>query len=445
VNERPGKEPDDLPPTFDGELFHRFESLLAEILDQDPGHRERALQAICAKHPEHASYLRGMYRNVLNMEVLLQPNLSPGTKMGDYQIRGVLGEGGMGVVYLADQEQPIRRQVALKVIQPGRDSKRVLARFELERQALAVMNHAAIAKVFDAGVTDSGQPYFAMEFVDGHRLTDYCDQFALTLVDRLRLFQQVCHGVHHAHQKGILHRDLKPGNILVAQKTGGHDVKIIDFGLARASDPQASRSFVTENGVLVGTPEYMSPEQARNATGSIDTRTDIYSLGVVLYELLTGDLPFRSEDLRRQSASEIQRILCEDTPPTPSSRVAKLIPKTHTGIERDLSHSALHRHACDGQGTRAPIFVRCRARPRPAALPRPGSGRRAAAELVVPDVQAGAPPPGPVRRRDRDPDRADRRDSRELEAPPGCRTGPRYDTPRIQGYERRDVRRAPSL
>jgi len=241
--------------------------------------------------------------------------------MGPYRILEKLGEGGMGTVYLAEQREPVRRRVALKVVRRGMDSKQVLARFELERQALAVLNHPAIAKVFDARVTDQGQPYFAMELVEGSPITDYCDRNKLSFAQRIDVFQQVCHGVQHAHQKGILHRDLKPPNILVSRSGDQHIVKIIDFGLARATDQQlVLQTIFTEHGQLIGTPEYMSPEQVSGHTLEIDTRTDIYSLGVVLYELLTGDLPFSTETLREAGLLEIQRILREVEPPKPSTR-----------------------------------------------------------------------------------------------------------------------------
>jgi WD40 repeat protein/predicted Ser/Thr protein kinase len=223
----------------------------------------------------------------------------PGAQRGHYKLLRILGEGGMGVVYLAEQERPVRRQVALKVIKPGMDSRRVLARFEAEQQALALMERPHVARVHDAGLTPSGRPYFVMEYVRGVPVTEYCDTHRVTIEERLRLFLHVCEAVQHAHQKGIIHRDLKPSNILVTTEDGQASPKVIDFGVARAiSQPLTERTLCTEQGQLVGTPEYMSPEQADPGSRDIDTRTDIYSLGVVLYELLAVAL-LREQQARR--------------------------------------------------------------------------------------------------------------------------------------------------
>jgi len=231
-----------------------------------------------------------------------------GSEIGGYRLLRILGEGGMGVVYLAEQEQPIRRQVALKVIKPGMDSKRVIARFEAERQALALLDHPNIAHVHDAGTTESGRPYFVMEYVKGLSITEHCDHHKLTINERLRLFQQVCQAVQHAHQKGIIHRDIKPSNILVSMENDRAIPKIIDFGVAKAiAQPLTERTLQTEETQLLGTPEYMSPEQADMATEDIDTRSDIYSLGVLLYVLLTGVLPFDSDTLREGGIENIRK------------------------------------------------------------------------------------------------------------------------------------------
>jgi serine/threonine protein kinase/formylglycine-generating enzyme required for sulfatase activity len=246
-------------------------------------------------------------------------------RVGPYKILAELGEGGMGTVYAAEQKEPVRRRVALKLIKQGMDSKAVLARFGLERQALAVMSHDAIAKIHDAGTTERGQPYFAMELFEGVPITRYCDEHKLDLRARIALFQQVCQGVQHAHQKGVIHRDLKPGNVLCALRGGQHVVKIIDFGVARATDHQlVQQTIFTDHGILVGTPEYMSPEQAGGNPLAIDTRTDVYSLGVLLYELLAGALPFESRELRAAGLLEMQRRIREDEPPKPSTKITTL-------------------------------------------------------------------------------------------------------------------------
>jgi len=249
----------------------------------------------------------------------------PGSQIGRYKLLSVLGEGGMGIVYLAEQRQPIRRQVALKVIKPGMDSKRVIARFEAERQALALLDHPNIAHVYDAGTTETGRPYFVMEYVKGLSITEHCDRHKLIIEDRLNLFRQVCLAVHHAHQKGIIHRDVKPSNILVSLQDDQVVCKIIDFGIAKAlAQPLTERTLVTEQGQLFGTPEYMSPEQADMANEDIDTRSDIYSLGVLLYVLLTGVLPFDSDTLREGGIEHIRQIIRETDPKTPSNRLSSL-------------------------------------------------------------------------------------------------------------------------
>ena len=248
-----------------------------------------------------------------------------GQTIGPYHLLQKLGEGGMGEVWVAEQDKPIHRRVALKLIKAGMDTRQVIARFESERQALAMMDHPAIAKVFDAGETEDGRPYFVMEHVQGVPITAYCDQNRLTTLERLELFKHVCEGVQHAHQKAIIHRDLKPSNILVAIQDGGAVPKIIDFGVAKAtSQSLTERTMYTELGMMVGTPEYMSPEQAEMSGQNIDTRTDVYSLGVILYELLVGALPFDSKELRRAGYDEIRRKIREEDPPKPSTRLSTM-------------------------------------------------------------------------------------------------------------------------
>jgi serine/threonine protein kinase/thioredoxin-like negative regulator of GroEL len=257
------------------------------------------------------------------------------TEIGPFRILERIGEGGMGVVYLAEQTEPVRRRVALKVIKLGMDTKQVVARFEAERQALAMMDHPNIAKVLDGGVTPDGRPYFVMECVRGIPITDYCDRHSLRMAERLELFTHICEAVQHAHQKGVIHRDLKPTNVLV-EVVDDHPVpKVIDFGVAKATaQPLTERTVYTEHGQLIGTPAYMSPEQAEMTGLNVDTRTDIYSLGVLLYELLVGALPFERGALRRAGFAEIQRILREVDPPRPSARLSSLGSDTETVAKR---------------------------------------------------------------------------------------------------------------
>ena len=246
-----------------------------------------------------------------------------GTIAERYRLVHPIGGGGMGEVWLAEQSEPVRRQVAIKVIRAGLDTSQIVARFESERQALAIMDHPAIATVFDGGTTPEGLPFFAMEYVKGEPITTYCDRHRLGTRERLELFVRVCEGVQHAHQKGIIHRDLKPANVLITILDDRAVPKIIDFGVAKAIAQQLSeRKLFTELGVLVGTPEYMSPEQAEMSGLDVDTRTDVYSLGVLLYELLTGVLPFASEELRQGGYAEIQRIIRDREPSRPSTRLA---------------------------------------------------------------------------------------------------------------------------
>ena len=265
--------------------------------------------------------------------------------IGPYLLLERLGEGGMGEVWLAEQSAPLQRQVAVKLIKAGMDSRRVVSRFEVERQTLALMEHPGIARVFDGGATGGGRPWFAMELVRGVPIHQYCDAERLGTRERLELFAQVCAGVEHAHQKAIIHRDLKPSNVLVAKADGKAQPKIIDFGIAKATERRfAGGALSTEAGVLVGTPEYMSPEQADPSCEDVDTRSDVYSLGVLLYELLTGALPFSSRQLRGKSNDELRRLLREVDPPAPSQRLLTLGDELRTvGEKRNTRPDTLRR------------------------------------------------------------------------------------------------------
>lgn len=245
-----------------------------------------------------------------------------GTRIGPYKLLQLIGEGGFGTVFMAEQERPVVRKVALKIIKLGMDTRQVVARFEQERQALAMMDHPNIAKVLDAGATDLGRPYFVMELVKGDPIVEYCDRNNLAIRERLELFAQVCAAVQHAHTKGIIHRDIKPSNVLVSTQDGRPFTKVIDFGIAKATASKLTeKTLFTEHKALIGTPEYMSPEQAEGSL-DIDTRTDVYSLGVLLYELLTGTTPFTGKELRFAAYDEIQRIIREVEPPKPSTRLS---------------------------------------------------------------------------------------------------------------------------
>ena len=249
-----------------------------------------------------------------------------GWRIGPYRLLERIGEGGFAVVYLAEQHEPVHRRVALKVIKPGMDSKAVIARFEAEKQALALMDHPNVAKVFDAGTTEQGRPYFVMEHVAGVPITEHCDRHRLNIEQRLDLFLQVCEAVQHAHQKGIIHRDIKPSNVLVAVQDERATPKVIDFGVAKAiSQPLTEQTIFTEQGQLIGTPSYMSPEQAERTAQDVDTRADIYSLGVLLYELLTGSLPLDPASLRVAAFEELLRIIREVEPQKPSTRLSTVV------------------------------------------------------------------------------------------------------------------------
>ncbi len=313
-----------MEPSIRKVLFHAASSLAS------PDERRVFLDQVCRDDPglrKHLDKLLELQR-AADMLFDLQPEVYPepaasgdeglGASIGRYRLIERIGEGGHGVVYLAEQQEPVRRKVALKVIRLGMDTESVIARFEAERQALALMDHPNIARVFDAGATASGRPYFVMELVDGEPITEFCKAADLGLRQRLELFVQVCQAIQHAHQKGVVHRDIKPSNVLVSRHDGAPVPKVIDFGIAKAASPGGGENLtVTVAGHFVGTPAYMSPEQASGGM-DVDTRTDIYSLGVLLYELMVGRPPFDAKRLTHADIEETRRILRDEEPPPPS-------------------------------------------------------------------------------------------------------------------------------
>jgi serine/threonine protein kinase/tetratricopeptide (TPR) repeat protein len=320
------KQPPNLKPIFDQAL---------EI--KDPSQRQAYLDNVCAETPDIRQKVEALLKAYEQAGSFLEPELprleatvaesslpeKAGTTIGPYKLLEQIGEGGFGVVFLAEQAQPVRRKVALKVLKPGMDTRQVVARFEAERQALAIMDHPNIAKVFDGGATPSGRPYFVMELVKGVPITQFCDEQRLSPQQRLELFIPVCQAVQHAHQKGIIHRDLKPSNVMVSRHDTTPVVKVIDFGVAKALGQELTdKTLFTSMAQMIGTPLYMSPEQAGMSDLDIDTRSDIYSLGVLLYELLTGTTPFTKERFKKAAYDEIRRIIREEDPPKPSTRLS---------------------------------------------------------------------------------------------------------------------------
>ena len=306
-----------------GPLRERF---LTEACGEEGAVRER-IDALLLAHENPDSFLDNPAERVIGHELgetILVEVECEGKQIGPYKLLQQIGEGGMGVVFLAEQTAPIERRVALKIIKPGLDTREVIARFEAERQALALMDHPNIARVLDAGTTEHGRPYFVMELVNGVPLTQYCDENSLATSERLRLFSAICRAVQHAHQKGIIHRDLKPGNILVANYDDEIVPKVIDFGVARATNQKlTAKTLFTQFGQVVGTLEYMSPEQAQRNQLDVDTRSDVYSLGIVLYELLTGETPLDKERLRHSAFDEVLRLIREQEPALPSLKISE--------------------------------------------------------------------------------------------------------------------------
>jgi serine/threonine protein kinase len=328
-----------------GELSNRAKAIFLEALEQSaPEQWPAFLDQACAGEGILRAEVEKLFRAQSEMGSFHEASRStllpkalhpitegPGTVIGPYKLLKQIGEGGCGIVFMAEQQQPIRRKVALKVLKPGMDTRQVVARFEAERQALALMEHPHIAKVLDAGETSpacaggSPRPYFVMELVKGVPITEFCDTNQLAPEARLKLFCDVCHAIQHAHHKGIIHRDIKPTNVLVTLHDGVPVVKVIDFGIAKATVQKLTeRTLFTGFGQMIGTPAYMSPEQAEMSGLDVDTRSDVYALGVLLFELLTGTTPLQSEQLQQVGYGELQRLIREEQAPPPSLRLSSL-------------------------------------------------------------------------------------------------------------------------
>jgi len=318
----------------------REEALFALALDKPVAQRAEFLDRECASDaalrarlegrlsaPQQAGPMPGGHGVAIETTRPESPEFheAAGKTIGPYKLLEKIGEGGFGVVYVAEQREPVKRRVALKIIKLGMDTRQVVARFEAERQALALMDHPNIAKVLDAGATETGRPYFVMELVRGIQATEYCDQNKFTTKQRVELFIQICNAIQHAHQKGIIHRDIKPSNILVTLHDGMPVPKVIDFGIAKATQQELTeKTLYTQLQQFIGTPAYMSPEQAEMSGLDVDTRSDIYSLGVLLYELLTGSTPFDPQELMKMGVDGMRKTIREKEPQRPSTKLATL-------------------------------------------------------------------------------------------------------------------------
>jgi eukaryotic-like serine/threonine-protein kinase len=381
----------------------RIETILVTAVEiQSENERQEYVRQACAGDAVLQSRVAALIENHFKAGSFLNSRDQPkrgvndvqefvGSMIGPYKLLQKLGEGGMGVVYMAEQQQPFHRRVALKVIRAGMDSAQVVARFEHERQALALMDHPNIARVLDAGVTSTGQPYFAMELVQGIPITKYCDQEALTLEDRLRLFVSVCRAVQHAHQKGIIHRDLKPSNVIVGLYDGQPIPKVIDFGVAKATGQRLiEQTMFTEVGQIIGTIEYMAPEQAEMNNLDVDTRADIYSLGVLLYELLTGSPPFAAQTLRRAGLGEMLRMIKEVEPTKPSTKITSADDLPRVAANRRLEPARLARSI---RGELDWITMKCLEKTRTRRY-ETANGLAQDIERFLADEQVQAGPPG---------------------------------------------------